>query len=329
MFRSIIPHTATDVTGASARRKRMLLLVKLLVTATAFAALLRLIDRDAFLTRLRQIDFGLVALVVVAAVIQVLLVAARWRLVIVRLGGGPAPGLRHITLITYAGQFFGQVLPFFVGDGLRTWLLTIEGIRLRLALRGVLTDRAIAVLVLVLLAVPPLLFAPTLRTDQTVFQLLSIMTAIMLGGAALVLVFSPLLTRFMHTWPLINVLAEVIADIRALLLLPTGLLVVGMAFAIHGISIAGVFLLGRSIGLPLALLDCLALVPPMLLVAMLPVAIGGWGVREAVVVVLLGTVGVAPDAALLLSLSFGAVLTVAALPGFAAWLILARRINGA
>lgn len=328
MIRSISPHAPSQVTGGSSRRKRLILAVKLLVTVIAFAALLRLIDGEAFLTRLRQIDLGLVALVVCAAMIQVLLVAARWRLVIVRLGGGPAPGALRTGLITYAGQFFGQVLPFFVGDGLRTWLLTLEGIRLRFALRSVLADRAIAVLVLLLLAVPPLLLAPTLRTDPTVFHLLAIMTATLLGGAAFALVFSPLLTRLMRNWPVIEVVAEVMADIRSLLASPVGILVIGLALVIHGISIAAVFLLGRSIGLPLSLPDCFALVPPMLLVAMVPVAIGGWGVREAVVVTLLGTVGVAPEAALLLSLSFGAVLTIAALPGLAAWLVLARRGNG-
>jgi glycosyltransferase 2 family protein len=66
----------------------------------------------------------------------------------------------------------------------------------------------------------------------------------------------------------------------------------------------------------------------MLLVGMTPIAIGGWGVREAVVVVLLRSVQIAAEPALLLSLSYGAVLTISALPGIAAWLGLAGARRG-
>ena len=329
MNRPIIPHAASEVAGASSWRKRLLLGIKIFVTVVAFAALWRLIDQDAFISRLRQINLSLVALVIGTAAMQVLLVAVRWRLVIVQIGGGPVPAPGRTALITYAGQFFGQVMPFFVGDGLRTWLLATDGIRLRQALRCVLADRAIAVIVLLLLIIPPLLFAPTLRTDPNVFRLLSVMTVVMLGGTAIALFFSPLLTRLLRALPMIDIVAEVVADVRLLFKSAAGYVVVGLSFLIHGISIIIVFVLGRSVGLPLSILDCFALVPPMLLVAMLPVAIGGWGVREAIVVALLGSVGVAPDAALLLSLSFGTVLTIAALPGLAAWLVLARQNQGA
>ena len=68
----------------------------------------------------------------------------------------------------------------------------------------------------------------------------------------------------------------------------------------------------------------LVLVPPMLFATMLPFTISGWGAREGAVVWFLSATGTPADAALVLSVSFGAALLVAALPGAVAWFGLAR-----
>jgi hypothetical protein len=66
----------------------------------------------------------------------------------------------------------------------------------------------------------------------------------------------------------------------------------------------------------------LAVVPILLLVQVLPISIGGWGVREAAAVALLGMTGVDAASGLLVSIMFGVLLLLATLPGALFWLIL-------
>jgi hypothetical protein len=59
----------------------------------------------------------------------------------------------------------------------------------------------------------------------------------------------------------------------------------------------------------------------MISVALVPISIGGWGLREVVVITLLGHHGVPPDKALLFSVCFGLAGAVGSLPGALAWLL--------
>ena len=73
-------------------------------------------------------------------------------------------------------------------------------------------------------------------------------------------------------------------------------------------------------GAPLSFVDCAVTLAPGLLVALVPVSLGGWGVREGAFVVLLGFYGVAPEQSLIVSVLFGIALFLASLPGLVLWL---------
>jgi hypothetical protein len=59
----------------------------------------------------------------------------------------------------------------------------------------------------------------------------------------------------------------------------------------------------------------------MLGVALVPISIGGWGLRELAVVTLLASHGVPAEIALSLSLTFGIVFVLGAVPGALIWAI--------
>jgi hypothetical protein len=59
----------------------------------------------------------------------------------------------------------------------------------------------------------------------------------------------------------------------------------------------------------------------MVWISIIPVSVGGWGLRELAVVSVLGDYGVAPERALLFSVCFGLVFIVGSLPGALAWLL--------
>ena len=71
----------------------------------------------------------------------------------------------------------------------------------------------------------------------------------------------------------------------------------------------------------LPLPDAALLFTVMIGVVLVPISIGGWGLRELAVISLLATYGVAPERALLFSVCFGLALAVGSLPGALAWLL--------
>jgi len=65
--------------------------------------------------------------------------------------------------------------------------------------------------------------------------------------------------------------------------------------------------------------DAFTLVPSALLIAMVPITLAGWGIREMVFIEAFSIVGVAPGDALALSLLYGLVFSITGLLGGAVW----------
>ena len=63
------------------------------------------------------------------------------------------------------------------------------------------------------------------------------------------------------------------------------------------------------------------LFPPVLLVITIPVSIAGWGVREGAMVAALGLIGVPVEGAVVLSIMYGLLGLLPAIPGGLFWLV--------
>jgi ubiquinone/menaquinone biosynthesis C-methylase UbiE len=74
---------------------------------------------------------------------------------------------------------------------------------------------------------------------------------------------------------------------------------------IHLASVKLVFLLGRTVDVPLGFVDCLLLVPPVLLLAALPISVAGWGVREGALVGRFALIGVPAVSVVAVSILYG------------------------
>jgi len=85
------------------------------------------------------------------------------------------------------------------------------------------------------------------------------------------------------------------------------------------IGILAGYLLGQSLDIALSVTEFIALFGGAILVTVLPVSIGGWGVREAATVGLMGPLGVPAEKAFLLSVLYGVGLIVSSLPGVVLW----------
>jgi hypothetical protein len=69
------------------------------------------------------------------------------------------------------------------------------------------------------------------------------------------------------------------------------------------------------------IVDCAVLFMVMIGVALVPISVGGWGLRELAVVSLLGAYGLAPERALIFSVCFGLIGVAGVLPGLIVWVL--------
>ncbi len=302
------------------------LAVKVVVTVGALYLVFRVVDVGALVERLLRINLRLFGAAVLVVLAQIGLVAMRWRLVVDRLDRPHRPSPALAAAITFSSQFANQSMPF-VGDALRALLGTRVGIRARFSITSAIIDRGLALVVLLLLTVPSLLLwrlvmpAPLLS-----MSMLAIAVALLAGFVLVLLVGTPVIA-FLPSRMQAPVSA-ILDDTRRVFLHPPTVLVTGsLSLAIHLMSVAVVWILSLAVATPIAPITLLVLVPPMLFATMLPFTISGWGAREGAVVWFLSANGTPADAALLLSVSFGAAMLVAALPGAVTWFGLVRRAS--
>ena len=94
-----------------------------------------------------------------------------------------------------------------------------------------------------------------------------------------------------------------------------GAAIVVASVLIQFCNVLAVFVLARAGGVSIDFLATAAVALPALLIATMPIALAGWGVREGALIVGYGLFGVAPAAALAISVAFGLAMLIVSLPG--------------
>ena len=276
---------------------------------------------------LAALDPWMLALGLLLMLVQLAVGAIRWGVVLRSLGS--TLGARWIGLYTYIGAFFAVVLPGGVGgDAMRIWYAHRVGERLARAVNSVMLDRASSVLTMAILVA--MAQGPILNHVQTlpgtwfawIFPGLSVL------GVLGIVVLSVLdkLPEGLRRWRAVRALAYLAEDTRKVAYRPRFALLWLLSALLGNVNLSlVVWALARGLNMPVSVMDCMALVPPIFLFAMLPISIGGWGVREAAFVSAFNIIGADPSLSLLLSIVFGVLNIVAALPGGLVFLLVGGR----
>jgi uncharacterized membrane protein YbhN (UPF0104 family) len=127
------------------------------------------------------------------------------------------------------------------------------------------------------------------------------------------------LTIRLSHWRLIRSLAKLSVDTKRVVFSVWALPLALVGILTHLNLVLAAALLGSALSLPLSFPDYLAFIPLVTVAMILPISLSGWGVREGVLVALLGTVSIPAQNALAFSLLFGACVAVSSLPGLAVW----------
>lgn len=296
-----------------------------------------------------QLNIGLLiktlSTISVVAVIAALFVAftqaflSAQRLVLVVARFGARFKLSESSRVTLEGMFFSQTfISFLGGDALRIWRIRRLGLPLTEATSTIVLDRLIGILVnhvLLLVSLPWLL---TSITDNVVRLVLVFLALSGMGGFGLIILIAALRGRggLLHRLrakipfrPLATLLVEASSVGRHFFMQYrqlVGVLAVSAVIAVANMAIFAIILLGMGLDVRLAF-GCALLVPAVMEIAMLPISIAGWGVREGAAVVAFGTLGLPSHLALGASFAFGLIVLAVSLVGGVLWLADRRKMS--
>jgi uncharacterized protein (TIRG00374 family) len=298
----------------------MWLAIKTAISLGLIVVVVWKLDFSAVWEKSRQLSVALILSVVCIFALQTYVAACRWWLILRH----HHLGIRLLTTvrITLIGTFFNQLLPSSIGgDVARAWYVYRNGYSKKIAVITVLSDRIYGMLLLACLAI---IFFPII-VYFSVSNAALIVVGVLIIGASSALIAAFWLDRlpgWMQRWAFIRHLGSlseatraITADRRAIVPL------LGLSFLIHAITILATLVLLAAVAPQHNLLLCAALVPVITLMAMVPVSIAGWGVRESIMIYGLGLANVPREAALIVSILIGLSLAAVGLLGGLTWLL--------
>jgi uncharacterized protein (TIRG00374 family) len=216
--------------------------------------------------------------------------------------------LRKLVYLYLVGAFFSMFLPTGVGgDVIRMMELSRDGVEGPLSASTVLADRVSGLLALFVIALLSLPFAYRLVTPQVTIAVV-VLNLAAFGGLFLLMQRSMVDALAKRLRPLgwllerkqIQTFYASLASYRGGLLLSSAL----ASLLVNALVILTNVILASALGIDVHVGYFLLFVPLISFLLVLPVSLSGLGIREGGYVYLFAQAGVAPPAALSLSLSF-------------------------
>jgi uncharacterized membrane protein YbhN (UPF0104 family) len=286
-------------------RRPLLLLLKAAISLLLLYLSLRSVNLAALGERISRLNIAWIAAALLLQALQVALQAFRWRAIVMQCGANLAP--RAALRINFIAQFFNQVLPSTVGgDAARIWLLARAGGGWASATYSVLIDRIVGIFALAIIVIACLPWTLALVQDPIARSIMLLIGAgAVAGGGAFVMIGRlrwPLLERFAPSRHLVEVSRTAWRVCRSWTSAGT---VFALSFAIHLLTITSAWCIAQSVGATASFALLLFLIPPVILIATVPISIAGWGLREGSMIVAFTYAGLAAGDGLIVSVLIG------------------------
>lgn len=301
-------------------RRLLPFILKVTISVALLFIAFRLVNFGALQERLTRLDFKWIAAGFLTLLIQAVLGSLRWREIAV--AGGSNLNRGAAVRYTLIGVFFSQAMPSTVGgDAVRMWLMARKTGNWKGAILSVLIDRVVGLVWLALLVLVCLPWSLELIKNPIGRTALILIGAGSVAGPLVLFALSHAGQIWFKHWRLMRHLAELAAVVRKIMLTArVGGIVAAMSISIHLLSVGAAWFAAQAIGSPLDLPHALLLIPPVVLVAAIPVSIAGWGLREGAMVAAFTFAGLPDSDALTISLLLGAGVFVIGALGGLAWI---------
>jgi uncharacterized protein (TIRG00374 family) len=285
-------------------RKRLLDLLKIVVSLVLIIILLRSINLNALWDVVRNADPWYLLAAQIVLMLGVVVRAYRWQILVHDQGGDAS--LKELTSLYFVGFLFNNLLPSgFGGDAVKMYELSQRSHRGAEAVSSVLVDRFMGLIALQMIGLTALIFSWQLVPSE-----IKVLTVLLFGAslmAAWVVSYRRLWEFLAERVPLFDRLLsiEAVHSLVSSLQSYSGsalLRALGVGLVFNVLLVAANVLIGMSLGVDLPLAYYMIFVPLTSLVLILPISFAGLGVREGTYVVLFKQAGVAPEVALSMSL---------------------------
>jgi uncharacterized protein (TIRG00374 family) len=295
--------------------------VKVGVSAVLIWLIATQLDLSVFVNHWRELSPAAVAAFLALIALQTIFISGMRLKMVLECFGQHQP-LQRTAQVAWCGFFFEQIaLGIVGGDAMRLWLLHRIGIPLRDAFKALVVDRCLglgALLMLVAIGLPILLRDfPAFRDRLSIPMIWAAMAVAVAVGLAVLYLIPEKYRRH----PVFSELRAMFSvSLRDRYVRMRLLLTFCYAVCTHVLSILIFFLIARDLGLQITLAQWFCLAPAALVFSMIPVSAGGWGLREGIFIFGLGTLGVQPEEAAVVSILFGLGVLAVTLPGGLVWL---------
>ncbi len=294
--------------------------IKVVVTGAILGAVLARVNLAAVAAALSTVKLPLLLAAVGIALPTGFTGIQRWRTVATTFG--ESLPLSKAFIYAWIGQFINLGLPTVLGlDSVRAWKMHQQGLSLALAARIVIVDRLcslVALLIIIAIGLPRLG-----GLDGSVIFKHAAVLAFALGSAGLAFLSAfQFWGHALPSLPVVRHLHQLSKDFNHTLFGNWALTLAILFWGTlnHLCRVATVLCVALALGLSLSPFNAFTLVPSALLIAMVPITLAGWGVREAVFIQAFSLAGLAPSQALALSILYGFVGLATGLLGGGVWL---------
>jgi uncharacterized membrane protein YbhN (UPF0104 family) len=305
-------------------RRALSLLIKVAVSGLLLYLALNWVNIGTVASRLSQLDPRWLALGLLVPLTQTFVLSLRWQTIVSQCGADLPLGQLFRTCMI--ALFFNQTLPSSVGgDAMRIWHVAKQA-NWRIATYSVLIDRVVGVTALAMVVTACLPWTLELVRNPVGRSALLLIGLGCIGAGLVFIGFAWDRLHFLQRWAPTRHLAATATVALGILRSPRALVrIFGLSFLIHGLTAVIAWCAARSVGADLPLLYALFLVLPVVLIAIVPISVAGWGVREGAMVAAFGYAGLPPGDGLIVSLLFGASYLTIGIIGGLVWIVTTRR----
>ncbi len=253
-------------------RRTLLFLAKAAVSILLLYFSLRWVNVSALTERLGRLESGWIALALLLLMIQVALLAARWREIAAACGTNLA--FSAASQFSFIATFFNQVLPSTIGgDGARIWFFARKGAGWAIATYSVLIDRIVGVFVLAIIVIACLPWTFELIHDPIARAVLLMIGCGAVAGTSIFLLIGTHFRQWLDRWLLARHLsaasrlaASLCGSRRA------SSFIFAYSVAIHLLTIGTAWCCIKAIAAPVGFAQVLILLPPVLLISTIPIS---------------------------------------------------------
>ncbi|MFB2833642.1 lysylphosphatidylglycerol synthase transmembrane domain-containing protein [Floridanema evergladense] len=301
-------------------KSKLILALKILISLALCAFLLTRVELKEIWHQLQKLSWHFIVLIMTYYAVLQLISCLRWQIVL--RATGHLVTLKVLFTSYFAGMFLNLFLPgSFGGDIYRVYRVAQKTKDAEAALVSVFLERFTGLAALSMLALCALPFAFVVVERWDIILIFLITIGVLVGGILLIL--SPKLLILSEPWLQKFRLSSLVARLAKMQVLL-------IKFARHrqalfySIGLSFIFMLGivyyhyliaEQLKISISYLQLLVFVPIVAVITLLPISLGGMGVKEGLWVYLFSCISLTAEQALLISVTMTILCWLLSLPG--------------